>query len=339
MPNTSGLHLVRKRLKSGDRWYVYAHRGGPVIHVQDGARPPVTPVLLAKAQQALGTAPRDSLDRIIDAYRASPEFADKAAATQREYRARLDQISYKFGAVPLRLIPELGPEIIKWRDSMASTPRAADRCVGMLHTVLRWGKQRGMWRGENPASDMPKLHRVNRADLIWEARHWEAVKDAPGYIRRVLVLGSLTGLRVSDLLALTWEHLHPGYISLLTGKSRHRTEAIIPLYPELARFFTGPGMGVVLRNSRGRPWTADGWQSSWGKVQPAGFDRHLHDLRGTFATRLMAAGFSDVEIAAVMGWGAERIAAIRSRYVDRGRVAKALAERLFVNPPVNRFAS
>jgi hypothetical protein len=41
----------------------------------------------------------------------------------------------------------------------------------------------------------------------------------------------------------------------------------------------------------------------------------------------MAAGFSDTEIALVMGWRAERIAAIRMRYVDRGRVARALANK------------
>ena len=72
-------------------------------------------------------------------------------------------------------------------------------------------------------------------------------------------------------------------------------------------------------------------KSAWGRARPEGFDRHVHDLRGTFATGLMGAGFTDTEIALVMGWKAERIAAIRMRYVDRTRVARALAERLNVN--------
>jgi integrase len=218
---------------------------------------------------------------------------------------------------------------------MAATPRAADRCVGMLHTVLRWGKQRGMWRGDNPAADIPHLHKANRADLIWEQRHWEAVNEidklgrpvVPGYVRRVLALGSLTGLRIGDLLRLRWEDEQPGYLSIATGKSGHTTEAVIPLFPELSRFLTGPGTGEILRNAGGQPWTKEAWKSAWGRAQPGGFDRHLHDLRGTFATNLMTAGFTDSEIAMVMGWRAERIAAIRMRYVDRSRVAKALAER------------
>lgn len=329
---STGLHIVRKRLQSGDRWYVYAARGGPLIHTQDHYRPQVTPDLLAKAQSALGIVPRNRLDAIIDAYRTSPEFASKAPSTQREYRHRLDQISERFGRVPARLIPEMRKEIIVWRDEMADTPRAADRAVGMLATVLTWAEDRDMI-AHNPALKIGKLHKVNRADMIWETRHWKAVEGVPGYIHRVLALGSLTGLRIADLLALAWEDVQDGFVALRTRKTGG--EAIIPLHTELDKFLTGPGRGVILRNSRGEPWTPDGWQSSWHKARPEGFDRKVHDLRGTFATRLMIAGFTDSEIAIVMGWTAERIAAIRMRYVDRSRVAKALAERLNRKPSVN----
>lgn len=100
------------------------------------------------------------------------------------------------------------------------------------------------------------------------------------------------------------------------------------MHKELKAFLKPKGKGVILRNLKGEPWTPDGFQSSWRKVRPKGFDRHPHDLRGTFATRLAIAGFSDAEIADALGWTAERVASIRARYVDRARVAKARAERL-----------
>lgn len=325
MRNTStGLHLVRKRLKSGERWYVYAKRGGQLIHRQDGHRPVITDALLAKANAATGVVSSNGLDRILDDYRQSPEFERLAASTQREYKHRLNQISERFGRVPARLIPDLRGEIMDWRDEMAATPRAADRAVGMLATVLAWAEDRGRIKS-NPATKISKLHRVNRADLIWEPRHWQAVASAPGHIRRALALGSLTGLRIGDLLRLRWEDMQEGYIALQTAKTGG--EAIIPLYDELKRFLTGPGRGAILRTTKGTPWTPDGWQSSWGRAKPAGFDRHVHDLRGTFATKLMSAGFTDTEIAMFLGWQAERIAAIRARYVDRSRVARAMAAR------------
>lgn len=335
MRTTSAPTIVGKRLADGRvRYYVYAGRGGPLIHTQDRVKPRITPELIAKAERATGRVAKDNLDRVIDLYRQSPEFAAKGENTQREYRMRLDQCSAQFGRVPTRLVSELGPEIIKWRDGMADTPRAADRCVGMLHTVIRWGKQRGHIRGDNPAADVGKLHRVNRADLIWEPRHWEAVAKVPGYIRRVLTLGSLTGLRIGDLLRLRWEDVQPGYIALVTEKTG--AEAVIPLHPDLDRFLTGPGRGVILRNVWGKPWTPDGWQTSWRKVKPVGFDRKVHDLRGTFATRLMIAGFSDAEVSQFMGWEADRVALIRARYVDRGRVARAMAERFAANRVTNQ---
>lgn len=336
MANTSGLHIVRKRLAGGDRFYVYACRGGPLIHTQDRIKPVATPALIARAAAATGRAPSNTLDSIIDRYRASPEFESKADKTRADYKQRLNQISAKFGKVPIRLIPKLRGEAIKWRDDMAATPRAADRCIGMLSTVLTWAEDRELIE-RNPLARIGKLHRVNRSDLIWEPHHWQAVEAVddkgvsavPGHIRRVLVLGSLTGLRVGDLLRLVWEDLQPGYIAIRTAKTGG--DAIIPLHPDLARFFTGPGRGVVLTNSMGKPWTVEGWKSAWARAQPKDFDRHMHDLRGTFATRLMLSGFSDTDIAMVMGWRAERIAAIRMRYIDRSRVARALAERFASN--------
>ena len=342
MANTSGLHIVRQRLKAGDRWYVYSRRGGTLIHTQDGHKPVITDALLAKAANANGFVPRDGLDRVLDAYRASPEFAKLADKTKEDYRHRLNQISGRLGRVPTRLLahPDFRAEVMKWRAEMSATPRAADRVTGMLHTVLRWAKVNGMVTGENPAADIPKLHRVNRADLIWEDRHWQAIeaKDemgepkVPGHIRRVLTLGVLTGLRIGDLLRLAWEDLEDGYLLVRTQKTG--SDAVIPLYPDLERFLTGPGRGVILRTSNGTPWTPDGWKSSWRNHKPAGFDRKVHDLRGTFATRLMIAGFADSEIALVMGWNPVRVAAIRMRYVDRSRVARALAARLGVKTPV-----
>ena len=323
---STGLHIVRKKGMGGDRWFVYARRGGPLIHVQDTYRPAITPALIAKSKSALGHVPQDAVEKIIFAYIGSPEFAALAPSTRREYRLRLTQISRRFGRVPARLIPELQGEIMLWRDEMASTPRAADRAVGMLHTVLKYGKLKGMWKGENPAAEIPKLHKTNRADLIWEDRHWQAFKDVPPHIHRVLELGSLTGLRISDLLRLTWEDVKETHIELVTGKTGG--EAVIPLYCPLRAFLAGKGEGPILKTTRGTQWTPDGWQSSWSTARPKGFDRHIHDLRGTFATKLMIAGLDDNHVSVILGWEAKRIATIRAKYVDRAKVAKALAEKL-----------
>ena len=56
--------------------------------------------------------------------------------------------------------------------------------------------------------------------------------------------------------------------------------------------------------------------------------KHLHDVRRTFATRLILAGLNDQEIAEIMGWSIEQVVGIRRTYVDQHRVFVAIGERI-----------
>jgi len=46
-------------------------------------------------------------------------------------------------------------------------------------------------------------------------------------------LASHTGLRLGDLLRLSWSHVGADAIVIATDKSKHRREAIVPLYDGL----------------------------------------------------------------------------------------------------------
>jgi len=326
------LHLIRKALKSGPRWYVYAWRGGPQIHVQDGPRPVVTPDLLSKAFAARQTGAADyagSFNAIIDAYRNSPEFARLAKVTQDDYKRWLTRISERFGTAPVEIMADyrMRRDILIWRDKWADQPRAADRAIGTLSVVLGWASSRGMIAC-NIATEIGTLHRVDHSDEIWEDHHWLAVKDVPAHIMRVLQLGRLTGLRLGDLLALDWSHVGQNAIVITTNKRKVR--AAIPMYAGLKAFLDRlPGReGAVLRNSKGSAWTTSGFKSSWATAKPEGFDRRFHDLRGSCATWLAGLGFTDSEIAGILGWKAGRVSEIRARYVNHARTVIALAERM-----------
>ena len=53
----------------------------------------------------------------------------------------------------------------------------------------------------------------------------------------------------------------------------------------------------------GRPWTEDGFRTSWDKAfrKTSLKDLHFHDLRGTAVTRLALSNCSVPEIAAITG--------------------------------------
>ena len=57
--------------------------------------------------------------------------------------------------------------------------------------------------------------------------------------------------------------------------------------------------------------------------------KHLHDVRGTFATRLMTTtDLTDREIAGIMGWSEEEVERIRRIYVDDTARNVALGRRI-----------
>ena len=87
---------------------------------------------------------------------------------------------------------------------------------------------------------------------------------------------------------------------------------------------------------RGRRWV-------WNKLQPvrdhanfvhvdpetgASKKKQVHDLRGTFCTKLILANQSDETIADVMGWSPRQVRGIRRSYVDQRHVSVAIGERL-----------
>jgi integrase len=83
---------------------------------------------------------------------------------------------------------------------------------------------------------------------------------------------------------------------------------------------------VILVNTEGKPWTGDGFRSSWRKAVAAASITGLtfHDLRGTAVTRLAIAGCTEAEIATITGHSLRDVRTILdSHYLHRD---PALAE-------------
>lgn len=334
------LHIVEKRRKADSRWYVYAWRGGPCIYTVDGARPVINPEILGlqqKAMQRTSAYRVPDIDGLIADYEASPDYTDRAASTRKDYRLWLTRVSQRFGSVPVEAFEDrrMRGDIIDWRNNWASQPRTADKASVMMSTLLNWAVENGRL-DTNVAAGIKQLHSVNKADQIWEDRHWKAFgaldKDGkpicPPHLMDALKLASLTGLRLGDLVKLDWSHVGDKAIVLVTAKRKGR--AVIPIIPELRAHLDSRAHreGQVLLNSRGKPWTESGLGSVFQKKQPEGFDRTMHDLRGTYATWLAVKGLTDEQIARIIGWTAKRVSEIRARYVDEARVVVSLVERL-----------
>jgi integrase len=365
-----GVHFVRKHRpgRVAPRWYVYAYRGGPCVKVQDGK---LKPLLSSKelnailSAQEVAQAPDPTVLRsLIRAWRSedparpsSPEWEKLSAGTKKTWGSALDQIEARWGDTPLEVWddPRMTAKVVAWRDSRASTPRAADIGVTVLKSLLQFGRLRGRL-SFNAATGIPTLYtNGQRAEIVWTEDDMERFAEAAERLTRPQVndglrLAALTGLRRADLVSLTWSQVGEFAIQKLAlkrsgGKRRRMSMPRIPalndLLAELRTRFRKPGVETVLVNSYGESWSGDGFGTSFNRVRdeadivhidPESGERtkkHLHDVRGTFCTRLLLEGkLTDVQAAEVMGWAPERVGMIRSIYVDQSKLVIAIGERL-----------
>lgn len=355
MTMPAGLHIVRK-LRKGKPvlWYVYAWRGGPCISKSEGARPKITAALTDAAAEKRRNDQRaadDTLAGLIAAYRSptTAEWNRLAASTKATWNTWLGRIHDRFGDTPLEALTDrrMRGDILEWRDKWAHQPRSADMAMQAFSRLLSWGVDRGKL-SVNIAAGVEQLYEADRSDIIWEAGHFEAfTPHASVEVNEGVDLAACTGLRRGDLVNLPWTAVGAHAIIWKTAKSRGRNNIVIPLLPETRALFdrikarhaaemeARPANkrrempATVLSNSKWRSWTASGFGSRFNDAKLASkVDVHLHDLRGTFATRCMIAGLTDQQIADILGWSTKDVSQIRMKYVDQARVVIAIGERI-----------
>jgi integrase len=331
-----GLNHATKRLRDGrvvTHWYAW--RNGPKLEGRYG-----TPEFIAsymKACEARQTSAGDTLKDLIERYERAPEFTRLAKST-RDERLRWHKriIASKLSTMPRRLLndPRAKTLMLDWRDTFAAaSPRNADYAVQSLSAALGWGHGRGLLT-VNILAGVRMMYRSDRADQVWTADEIECFgRHCTIQTFQALRLACLTGLRRSDLIALTWGEVGDAAILRVTDKGQGRVRVTVPLIDETLELLAeigrkAPGVTVLL-NTRGRAWSGDGLENRIIKAKKAaGINKHLHDARGTFATRLRHATFTSSEIADIMGWSAERVERILAHYVDRDEIVLRLAARL-----------
>ncbi|WP_232494953.1 tyrosine-type recombinase/integrase [Novosphingobium kaempferiae] len=352
------------------RWYVYAWRGGPLVRVaEQPGKPRLTPADIAKIaelQQADRTLPTSTCAGAVAAFRKSKYWADLADSTKRTWGTALDRIEAKWEQVPVRVLGDvrMKPKVVTWRDGIAeSTERGADIAVMVLSTFLEWCALKG-WCLGNPAKGIPTVYRrTDRSPVVWLPEDIEAIgKECQQPLRDAIALAELTGLRRTDLVTLRWSEVGDLAITRMTAKKSRgkRYRVSLPRLPELDALLIElksrprkEGVETVLVNMHGKSWskTGDGLNSSFDDARAKAnggkgiyhverdpvtgeetkLAKRLHDLRGTFATRLMThptARLTDREIADLMGWSEEQVGEIRKRYVDDAAIVVALGRRL-----------
>jgi integrase len=248
------------RVKAKGRVYYYAWRKGPRLSGEPGS-----PEFMASYNEAMEDRRTHDAARfrsLVTLYKMSGDYKSLADSTKRNWSPWLDRIAQHFGGLRIAQFDrpdKIRPVIRRWRNQWADKPRTADYGLQVLSRVLSYavdplGKIAG-----NPCEGIKQLYKANRSEIIWtEGDIAQLGKSCPADIAHAIDLAAHTGLRMGDLLRLSWSHVGEDAIIITTGKSKHRRTAIIPLYDDLRRVLASipKRSTTILTNARQRPWTA-----------------------------------------------------------------------------------
>jgi integrase len=332
----------------------YAWRGGPQI-LRASAKSDF--LLMAEIERLLPAAvsayeearrPQDKrfLYGLITRYLQSPEFEALGERTKKDRRKFLDRARRDLGEMELRALEARSARhfLIQWRDGFRRTPKTADELLGAVGVVLQWAADRGEIR-DNPVKDFPRIYRSDRADVIWTAENLAEIKPhcAPE-LDHAIRLAALSGLRLGDLIEVTWSAVGEHAIIWQTNKSRRRRTVVVPIYDELRALLAEvprTNSVTILNSARGRPWTESGLESALRRARldakAAAAEQGLaygleglrfHDLRGTAVTNFVRAGIDLGDVATIVGWKKARVEEIAARYVTAEAIGMAIVEKL-----------
>lgn len=317
-----GLHSSPKTLADGTRKvYYYAWKGGPPLRADYG-----TPKLAAEFRDDLARRKQkfdyNNLVKIFNNYQGSrgqggsgKGFLDLSERTRDDYAKVIARLEHEFGDMPIAALsdPKVRGVFLAWRDKRAETaPRRADYEFTILARIFAWAVDRRQIL-INPLERAGRVWHGSRRESVWsDADEAAFLRVASPELALAMMFGLWTGQRQGDLLHLPWSAYDGRTIRLTQGKTKVRV-AIPVAAPLKAMLGATPRRSpVVLTNQAGRPWTADGFRSSWRKATAKAGVTGLtfNDLRGTAVTRLRAMGCSHAEIGSITGHKNAEVTAI-----------------------------
>jgi integrase len=235
----------------------------------------------------------------------------RAIDTYRERCQRIDKVLMPFfGDTLLRDITF--QDVEAWRKQRSAN--RAQATVNVDHTILRHMLRQAMKRGlveKNVASQVAAPKPKNARNRVLEPAEWDRLYGAaPDWFKPVLLTGYHTGMRLEEILTLTWERVDLEQNRLVLPWALTKTEKgrVVPLTPrlrqELLALRDHGGVtriqGLVFRKN-GRKIT-----HSYRVVGKLCMEQHIpnfifHDLRHCAVTNLADAGVDVETIMKIVG--------------------------------------
>jgi integrase len=256
----------------------------------------------------------------LPAKKQSPLFEAMADEYLRFYRVnrapkslRRHEMAYRaikplFGGKRLsEITPFLLEKYKRIRKEEGLSPVTINRELAFLKNLfsmaLTWGKA-----SENPVKQVKMFREDNgRIRFLTEEEEGRLLPYCGPNLKPLVITALHTGFRKSELLSLRWENVDFRHrlIRVEAGYAKNREVRSVPMNEMLTQTLQGSTLnqptGLIFRNRTGQPYR-DPDSAFATAVRNAGIiDFTFHDLRHTFASRLVMAGVDLATVKELMG--------------------------------------
>jgi len=265
-----------------------------------------------------------TLERFLEDQYLPHVKATKRESTYENYQDYARDLVPRMGKVPLRSIRRV--DVQKYMEDLirnGRTPRkkplskaTINRRISFLRSALYEALRRELV-DRNPCARIKLLFEENTRTRVMTEKEEERIHEqAPEWLRPILKVATLAGLRQGEILALRWEDIDRDRGLIFIGhQSKNHKRREVPLLKELEEVLDGlsPFVGpdgaspyLFVDPLTAKPYqTHDAVNHFKASVRRARIrDLRFHDLRRTFASRLAQRGVTLQAIARLLGHGA-----------------------------------
>ncbi len=191
-----------------------------------------------------------------------------------------------------------------------AAPATINKELQLVRHAFNVAMREWEWCRENP------MHRVSLEPVHNQVDRWLTAEEekrlfaaAATWLREIIVVALHTGLRQGEMLALRWQDVDFTRRTLIVMKSKNKERRTLPLNNTVCQVLLSrrarhvPTSDVVFTTSSGMPLRARNLKRAFARaVTRAEIDKfRFHDLRHTFATRLVQQGIDLYKVQRLLG--------------------------------------
>ncbi len=337
-------YVYPRKTRSGIiRWYLDYRdaKGKRVLRVAPHATSREEAALELKAAVLLeheracgisGSSQRIKFSEFSQMYLDNYAKVNKRSWRDDKYRLDASMVPY-FGKLELQDITPL--EIEKYRArrleekvSKSTVNREITILKKMFNLAIDWN-----FAKQNPVLKIKLFSEKNtmKERILLDEEEGKLLAECPGYLKPILIAALNTGMRRGEILNLEWAQVDLAKRTILVKNTKSGKDRLLPinetLYSALSRLRSHDRKGtwVFPNPATGKPFT-EVKKSFKEACKRAGItDLRFHDLRHTFASRLVIAGADIITLRDLLGHFSVRVT---QRYTHPGQSQKVKAVEL-----------